>query len=63
MNRRPHLPGMKPEGMVAARAALEAAKAPPRAWPVMPGVPAAGHVTAGGFWHPGPVEGCAKCQP
>lgn len=34
-----------------------------KAWPVYPGVPAAGHVTAKGFWHPGRVEGCVKCQP
>ena len=33
----------------------------PYAWPVMAGVPAAGHFTAGGFWHPGPAEGCEKC--
>jgi hypothetical protein len=29
--------------------------------PLMPGVPAAGHVTASGFWHPGRAEGCVKC--
>lgn len=30
----------------------------------MPGVPAAGHITArGGYWHPGRAEGCAKCPP
>ncbi len=34
-----------------------------RAWPYVPGVPAAGHVTASGFWHPGRVEGCVKCEP
>lgn len=34
-----------------------------RAWPYMPGVPAAGHVTARGWWHPGRIEGCAKCPP
>lgn len=28
---------------------------------MMPGVPAAGHVTAGGAWHPGRAEGCVKC--
>jgi len=33
-----------------------------RAWEVMPGVPAAGHVTGGGFWHPGRVDGCTKCD-
>jgi len=32
-----------------------------RRWPVMPGVPAAGHLTGGGFWHPGRPEGCVKC--
>src|SRR4051794_29934438 len=26
-----------------------------KAWPYRPGVPAAGHVTASGFWHPGPI--------
>jgi len=31
------------------------------AWPVVPGVPATGHVTASGFWHPGAVDGCGKC--
>ena len=30
--------------------------------PVVPGVPAAGHL-ARGFWHPGPADGCAKCPP
>lgn len=30
-------------------------------YPLMPGVPAAGHVTAGGAWHPGRAEGCVKC--
>lgn len=34
-----------------------------RSWPVMPGVPAAGHVTTRGFWHPGRAEGCTKCEP
>lgn len=33
-----------------------------RAYPVYPGVPAAGHV-AGGFWHPGQADGCVKCEP
>jgi hypothetical protein len=33
-----------------------------RAYPFWPGVPAAGHV-AGGHWHPGPVDGCVKCEP
>ena len=32
-----------------------------RAWPVQPGVPAAGHVTARGYWHPGKIDGCRKC--
>jgi hypothetical protein len=31
-----------------------------RAYPVWPGVPAAGHVDRGGWWHPGPVDGCPK---
>lgn len=31
------------------------------AWPAVPGVPAAGHVTGGGWWHPGPIDGCPKC--
>lgn len=34
-----------------------------RAWPMMPGVPAAGHVTGGGYWHPGKEDGCVKCEP
>ena len=34
-----------------------------RAWPYRPGVPAAGHVTAGGHWHPGAINGCPKCRP
>ena len=34
-----------------------------RAWDYMPGVPAAGHVTSRGFWHPGPAQGCQKCEP
>ena len=34
-----------------------------RAWLVQPGVPAMGHIVArGGYWHPGPVEGCRKCH-
>ena len=32
-------------------------------WPCMPGVPAAGHVTAQGLWHPGRPENCRKCPP
>jgi hypothetical protein len=35
-----------------------------RSWPVVPGVPAAGHVT-GGYWHPGQpdeIDGpCVRC--
>ena len=36
-----------------------------RSYPVQPGVPAAGHVTASGFWHPGSSTNCQKgqCQP
>jgi hypothetical protein len=34
-----------------------------RAWPVVPGVPAAGHVTSAGWWHPGRADGCRKCEP
>jgi hypothetical protein len=30
-------------------------------WPAVPGVPAAGHVTGGGAWHPGRPENCGKC--
>ena len=33
------------------------------AYDYMPGVPAAGHVTGGGSWHPGRAEGCPKCEP
>lgn len=33
-----------------------------RAWDYMPGVPAAGHVTSGGAWHPGRANGCRKCE-
>ena len=32
------------------------------AWPYMPGAPAAGHITSGGFWHPGNIDGCPKCE-
>jgi hypothetical protein len=32
-----------------------------KAWPYIPGVPAAGHVTSGGAWHPGPIANCPKC--
>jgi hypothetical protein len=31
-------------------------------YPMMPGIPSAGHV-AGGAWHPGGADGCAKCAP
>ena len=31
-------------------------------WPVQPGVPAAGHVTSGGAWHPGNGETCPRCN-
>lgn len=31
-----------------------------RNFPVMPGVPAAGHVTSNGFWHPGSAAGCQR---
>lgn len=34
-----------------------------KSWPYMPGVPAAGHVTAKGFWHSGAADGCPKCEP
>lgn len=29
-------------------------------YPVVPGVPSAGHVTRGGFWHPGYEDNCMK---
>lgn len=32
-----------------------------KAWLIQAGVPALGHVTSKGFWHPGPIEGCVKC--
>lgn len=28
--------------------------------PVVPGVPATGHVDRKGFWHPGAADGCSK---
>ena len=31
-------------------------------WPYVPGVPAAGHVTARGYWHPGNGATCPKCN-
>jgi len=34
-----------------------------KTWPVQPGVSAMGHVTSGGYWHPGPIDGCSKCPP
>jgi hypothetical protein len=34
-----------------------------RAYPLQPGVPAAGHVTTGGAWHPGAAVACVKCEP
>jgi hypothetical protein len=33
-----------------------------RAYPLRPGVSAAGHVTTGGAWHPGAAEACVKCD-
>ena len=33
-----------------------------RTYPVMPGVPAMGHVTGGGNWHPGRADNCVKCD-
>lgn len=33
------------------------------AYPLQPGVPAAGHVSSRGYWHPGPIQGCTKCPP
>lgn len=30
---------------------------------MMPGVPAAGHLSDRGYWHPGGTEGCPKCEP
>lgn len=34
-----------------------------KAWPYVPGVPAAGHITSRGYWHAGPISGCTKCEP
>jgi predicted DNA-binding transcriptional regulator AlpA len=31
-------------------------------YPLVPGLPVAGHVTTRGFWHPGRADGCAKCE-
>lgn len=33
------------------------------AWQLIPGVPAAGHLSSGGYWHPGATDGCVKCEP
>jgi len=33
------------------------------AYDYMPGIPAAGHITGGGFWHPGGKGNCVKCEP
>jgi hypothetical protein len=30
---------------------------------MIPGVPAAGHISDRGYWHPGSADGCAKCEP
>ena len=35
----------------------------PRARPVIPGIPAAGHISVGGSWHPRTADGCQKCPP
>jgi hypothetical protein len=32
------------------------------AYDYMPGIPAAGHITGGGFWHPGGKGNCVKCE-
>lgn len=32
-------------------------------WLYRAGVPAAGHITSHGFWHPGRISGCQKCPP
>jgi hypothetical protein len=34
-----------------------------KAFDYIPGVPAAGHVTGGGYWHPGRSDNCVKCEP
>lgn len=31
-----------------------------RGWDYRPGVPAAGHVTPSGYWHPGALSNCGK---
>lgn len=33
-----------------------------RSYDAVPGVPAAGHVTAGGWWHSGGRTTCSKCK-
>ena len=33
-----------------------------KSFPFRPGIPAAGHVTTGGHWHPGRAETCVKCE-
>lgn len=33
-----------------------------RWWSVQPGVPAAGHVTGQGYWHPGNGATCPRCE-
>lgn len=50
-------------GMASAMAAMSVARAASTGRPQLlyPGVPAAGHVTAQGFWHPGRTDGCVKC--
>jgi hypothetical protein len=30
-------------------------------YPFMPGVPAAGHISSRGFWHPGSADNCHRC--
>lgn len=32
-------------------------------WPYKIGIPAAGHIASGGFWHPGAGETCVRCNP
>lgn len=34
-----------------------------KAFPLMPGVPALGHIAPNGYWHPNRPEGCVKCEP
>lgn len=35
----------------------------PKWWPYIPGVPAGGHVTSSGHWHPGNGATCHRCNP